>query len=153
MSTALIIPPAQFCGDPCPPERRRPFEKTNPCTAKSKPTVLIVDDEHLIADTLAEILNDKGFEVAAVYDGRSALEHLREFCPNILITDVVMPGMNGIDLAKSVRAACPATRVVLLSGQAATVDLIARARQQGYSFELWAKPIAPEILLERLREK
>jgi CheY-like chemotaxis protein len=121
---------------------------------KRKRTVLILDDEPLIADTLAEILNDSGdFEAVAVYDGASALQHVRSGAPDILITDVVMPEMNGIEVAKAVRSIRPKTRVVLLSGQAQTRDLVEEARHEGHSFELWAKPIHPDDLLERLKQK
>src|SRR5437764_10074652 len=116
-------------------------------------SVLIVDDEHLIADTLAEILNDSGnFVAVAVYDGASALEQVRNTGLDILITDVVMPEMNGIELAKAIKSMYPKTRIVLLSGQAQTRDLIQQAEHEGYGFELWAKPIHPDILLERLKQ-
>jgi len=116
-------------------------------------SVLIVDDEPLIADTLAEILNDTGsFAAVAVYNGKSALEQARSHAPDILITDVVMPEINGIEVAKAVKSLCPKTRVVLLSGQAQTRNLTEQAKQEGYSFELWAKPIHPDVVLQRLKE-
>src|SRR5690242_289203 len=105
-------------------------------------TVLIVDDEHLIADTLADILNDTGSFVAVVaYNGASALEQVRNTGCDILITDVVMPEMNGIELAKAIKSISPKTRIVLLSGQAQTRDLVAQAKHEGYGFELWSKPM------------
>jgi CheY-like chemotaxis protein len=151
VGTILRVPDTRFCGAPEVPERRRPFERADDSFAKAKPRVLIVDDEHLIADTLAEILSDKGFEAAAVYNPRRALEQIRELCPDIVITDVVMPGMNGIELAKVIRNSCPGTRIVLLSGQAVTAELVERAKREGYSFEMLAKPIGPETLLQKLR--
>src|SRR5690348_2581976 len=153
LATVVTTPETHFRGAPYPPERRNPLSQADSSIAKGKPTLLIVDDEHLIADTLAEILGDKGFQVTAVYDGRSALQHIHKFCPDILITDVVMPGMSGIELATAVRSMCPTTRIVLLSGQAGTAELVERARREGHSFELLSKPIGPEALLERLREK
>ena len=125
----------------------------NPGNEERRRTVLIVDDEHLIADTLAEILNDSGnFVAVAVYDGASALEQVRNTGVDILITDVVMPEMNGIELAKAIKSIYPKTRIVLLSGQAQTRDLMQQAEHKGYGFELWAKPIHPDILLERLKQ-
>jgi len=125
----------------------------NRASQNKKRSVLIVDDEPLIADTLAEILNDGGnFDAVAVYDGQSALQQARSEAPDILITDVVMPEMNGIEVAKAVRSLCPKTRVVLLSGQAQTRNLTEQAKHEGYTFELWAKPIHPDILLQRLKE-
>ena len=115
--------------------------------------VLIVDDDRLIADTLAEILNDSGnFVAVAVYDGASALERARNTSVDILITDVVMPEMNGIDLAKAIQSIRPKARIVLLSGQAQTRDLAQQAEREGYQFELWAKPMHPDDVLERLKQ-
>ncbi len=125
----------------------------NPGNEERRRTVLIVDDEHLIADTLAEILNDSGnFVAVAVYDGASALEQVRDTGLDILITDVVMPEMNGIELAKAIKSIYPKTRIVLLSGQAQTRDLMQQAEHEGYEFELWAKPVHPDIVLERLKQ-
>jgi DNA-binding response OmpR family regulator len=124
----------------------------SPSSTKSKPRVLIVDDERLIADTLAEILNESGFQAIAVYGGKTALEQVSTFCPDTLICDVIMPGVNGIEIAKTVREICPTARILLLSGQAATTDLMKRAKDQGYSFELLAKPLHPEILLKKLSQ-
>ncbi len=119
---------------------------------KSRPTrVLIIDDEQLIADTLARILNLSGFSAHAVYSGDDALNALRSDCPDIVLTDVRMPGRNGIETAVSIRARCPAIRVVLFSGQAGTSDLIERAQRDGHGFELWSKPIHPRELIRRLQ--
>jgi CheY-like chemotaxis protein len=117
-----------------------------------KARVLVVDDERLIAETLAEILNFSGFEAVAVYDGETAVQRLTTRCPDALITDVVMPGMNGIEVAKYARRQCPATRILLLSGHAATTELLERAHLEGDEFELLAKPVGPEVLLRKLRE-
>ena len=136
-----------------PPESPLPGVRSGQYSLqKQKPTVLIVDDESLIADTLAEILNESGFEATAVYDGKTALEQVRHLCPDAMIADVIMPDMNGIEVAKAVRDTCADTRIFLLSGQAATTDLVERARSEGYSFELLAKPLHPELLLKKLSQ-
>ena len=127
----------------------------NPNVAREerRRSVLIVDDEHLIADTLVDILNDSGdFVAVAVYDGASALEQVRKMGIDVLITDVVMPEMNGIELSKAIKSICPKARIILLSGQAQTRDLMQQAEYEGYGFELWAKPIHPDIVLERLKQ-
>jgi CheY-like chemotaxis protein len=121
-------------------------------SAKRKPVVVVVDDEHLIADSLAEILNDNGYRATAVYDGITALEQVQKLCPDALVTDVVMPGMNGIEVAQAVRKMCASTRIFLLSGQATTAELIQRAKDQGHAFELLPKPLEPEVLLHKLSE-
>jgi DNA-binding response OmpR family regulator len=116
-----------------------------------KPLVLVIDDERLIADTLAEILTDSGYEVRVAYESRSAFAQIKQLCPDIVISDVVMPGLNGVEIAKRLADECPDTRVLLLSGQAATTDLLQDARKQGYNFELLVKPLHPNALLKRLR--
>ena len=118
---------------------------------KKKPTVLVVDDERLIADTMAEILKRSGFHAQCAYDGQSALALAIQLNPDYVLTDVVMPKMNGVQLAIAVRKALPETEILLLSGQAGVTEILERGRKEGYSFELIAKPVHPEKLLQRLK--
>lgn len=112
--------------------------------------VLIVDDEQMIADTLAQILNASGFKARAVFSGEQAVPAAEEFQPEILLTDVIMRGVSGIDVGISISKMLPACRVILFSGQASTADLLDRAKAQGYLFEIIAKPIHPRDLLKVL---
>jgi CheY-like chemotaxis protein len=116
-----------------------------------KPKILVVDDERVIADTLAMILNQSGFEALAVYSGEKAVELASAFAPDMLITDVIMADLNGIDAAIRIRALLPQIKILLFSGQAATADLLEKARSQGYEFEILAKPVHPHDLLTKLR--
>ena len=120
-------------------------------TPATKPRVLVADDEQVIANTLAIILNQAGFEARAVYSGENALETIDEFQPNMLISDVIMTGMTGIEAAIKVRAKLPACKILLFSGQAATADLLEKARAHGHEFEILAKPVHPTDLLAKLR--
>jgi CheY-like chemotaxis protein len=72
--------------------------------------------------------------------------------PDFILTDVVMPIMDGVELATAIRKALPATQIVLLSGQAGTAEILDVARKQGYSFELLSKPIHPERIIQRLKK-
>ena len=117
----------------------------------AKPKVLVADDERVIADTLAMILNQSGFEARAVYSGERALELATSFVPDMLISDVIMADLNGIDAAIQMRALVPKIKILLFSGQAATADLLEKARAQGYEFEILAKPVHPQDLLTKLR--
>jgi len=119
--------------------------------SRPKPKVLVVDDEHVIADTLAIILNQHGFEASAVYTGTAAVERARVVRPDLVITDVIMPDMNGIETAIHIRDFLPACKILLFSGQAATADLLETARAQGHEFEILAKPVHPQDLLAKLR--
>ena len=118
---------------------------------KAKPKVLVADDERVIADTLAIILNQAGFEATAVYSGETAIEIAKALRPDMLISDVIMTDLNGIDAAITIRELLPACKILLFSGQAATADLLDRARAQGHEFEILAKPVHPQDLLARLR--
>ena len=117
----------------------------------SKPRVLVADDEQVIANTLAIILNQAGFEARAVYSGEKAIEALESFQPDMLISDVIMTGMTGIEAAIATREKMPSCKILLFSGQAATADLLEKARTQGYEFEILAKPVHPQDLLTKLR--
>jgi CheY-like chemotaxis protein len=119
---------------------------------ETKKRVLVADDEEVIADTLAIILEHAGFEACAVYSGEEAVETARTFKPDMLISDVVMGGITGIDAALQVRAHLPSCKVLLFSGQAATVDLLGEARRQGHAFELLSKPVHPADLLAKVRD-
>ena len=92
--------------------------------ANHKPKVLVADDEPIIADTLAMILNQSGFETRAVYSGEKALEIASTFRPQMLISDVIMGELNGIDAAIRIRELLPEIKVLLFSGQAATANLL-----------------------------
>jgi DNA-binding response OmpR family regulator len=116
-----------------------------------KPKVLVADDERVIADTLAIILNQAGFDATAVYSGEKAVELAVSMKPDMLISDVMMPDLNGIDAAITVRRILPTCKILLFSGQAATADLLDRARSQGHEFEILAKPVHPQDLLAKLK--
>jgi CheY-like chemotaxis protein len=120
--------------------------------ANGQPVVLIVDDEKVIADTLSMILSRSGFSTMAAYDGFTALELARSARPDLLISDVVMPGMTGVELAITVTQTIPGCKVLLFSGQAATVDLLEKARNAGHNFTTLTKPIHPTDMLNRINE-
>jgi CheY-like chemotaxis protein len=112
---------------------------------------LVVDDEKVIADTLAKILDMNGYDASAVYTGTAAVESARKLQPELVISDVILPDMNGIEAAISIRGFLPTCRILLFSGQAATADLLENARAQGHEFEILAKPVHPSDLLAKLR--
>ena len=109
--------------------------------------VLIADDEIIIADTLGLILRQGGYECRVAYSGRAALEQSLDFKPALLISDVMMPDMNGVEVAIRVRELLPSCEILLLTGQAAAVDMMERARAAGHGFEILNKPIHPDELL------
>jgi DNA-binding response OmpR family regulator len=127
--------------------------KFAPVLPKLKRTVLVVDDERVIADTLSVILTRGGFAVTTAYDGETALDLAPTVNPDLLLTDVMMgPGIDGTQLAMQMVTAFPECKILLFSGNAATVDLLAKARQLGHDFTLMTKPVHPSDLLARITE-
>lgn len=114
--------------------------------------ILIVDDERRIADTSALILQGQGYQTDTAYDAASGIARCREFHPQLVLTDVVMPGMSGIEMAIAIRSEFPSCAILLISGQAATADMLELARRQGHTFELLAKPVHPTVLLKRVAQ-
>ncbi len=112
--------------------------------------VLIVDDEQLIADTLAMILSRAGFKAWASYSGEDAVERAAVLAPDVLVTDVVMRGINGIEAAIQITQMQPSCKVLLFSGQSTSADLLYRSEALGHHFELILKPVHPTELIERL---
>jgi CheY-like chemotaxis protein len=119
--------------------------------ASRRRVVFVVDDESVIATTLAIILNRAGFEAHAMFSGEEAVASLAELRPDLLITDVVMGSMNGIEVATIFRNKLPDCKILLFSGQAATGDLLEQARAQGHDFEILKKPVHPTDLIAKLR--
>ncbi len=124
-----------------------PKKEQSRSTVAFLPRVLVVDDEVVIADTITKILSLNGYAANAAYDGDSALECALLKPPHLLLTDVVLPGINGIELAQTVKRVYPECKVILFSGQASTVDLMATALRAGHRFTLLSKPLPPEELL------
>jgi CheY-like chemotaxis protein len=115
------------------------------------PRILVVDDEALIADTIVQILNRNGFIAEAAYSGEQAIEYAKRHCPELVLSDVLMPHIDGVEAAIQISQHCPDTRIVLFSGQAATLEILSRAKDRGYTFELLPKPIHPTQLIQHLR--
>jgi DNA-binding response OmpR family regulator len=113
--------------------------------------IVVIDDEKLIADTVALILRSEGYAAEVAYDGPSGLATCSDFHPHLVITDVVMPGMSGIEVAIELRRKSPNCTILLYSGQAATAQMMEDARSRGHDFELLAKPVHPLQLLKKVK--
>jgi len=113
------------------------------------PRIFVVDDEPVIASTLATILQMNGFSAKFFTRPLEALVAARSKAPDLLISDITMPGISGVDLAIQMKAQYPRCKVLLFSGQPATLDLLEDARAQGHDFQYLQKPVlATEFLLE-----
>ncbi len=116
-----------------------------------QPRIFVVDDELEIAKMLAVILQMNLFDAVPFTDPQAALEAARTAPPDYLISDIVMPGMSGIELAIALKREIPACKILLFSGQVGAPDLIRDARDAGHDFMLVQKPIHPVKLVEAIR--
>jgi DNA-binding response OmpR family regulator len=117
----------------------------------SNPYVLIVDDEKNVADSLALVLNRYGYQARAVYSGTEALTLLKSFIPDVLVLDVFMPDVNGFTLAEMIRDLKVRSRVIFMSGNAGTSELLKHLPPEG--LEILAKPFPPSELLNLLQTR
>jgi CheY-like chemotaxis protein len=111
-------------------------------------SVFVVDDEELIATSLVHILRKEGFRVTAFTEPLKALRRIRQDAPDLLISDVMMPELSGLELARETRAHAPECRVLLFS--AAADQLLREAGEGGVGFRLLSKPLHPEDLLDEI---
>jgi DNA-binding response OmpR family regulator len=116
-------------------------------SSKAALRIFVVDDEYVIASTLAVIFNMNGYSARCFTRPIEALTAAQSDIPDLLISDVAMPGLSGVDLAVQIRARHPKCKILLFSGQAATQDLLENARNRGHDFHLLPKPVHPTELL------
>jgi CheY-like chemotaxis protein len=132
------------------PHTARKRSQRGPQAAQSI-KVMIVDDESSVADTAARVLGMFGYECYAVYNAADALACAESFTPDVVLSDVIMKGMNGIELCIDIKKMLPNTRILLFSGQVSTAyALMQDSGKQGHSFELLAKPLRPEELATKI---
>jgi DNA-binding response OmpR family regulator len=112
--------------------------------------ILIVDDEVPIADTMAIIFTNRGYEARVAYAAECAIEIIAEWAPDIAIVDVMLPSMNGIDFSIILRDNRPACKILLFSGQPDTSLLLEEALRKGHSFEILSKPLHPSLILDKV---
>jgi CheY-like chemotaxis protein len=119
---------------------------------RSKPRVLVVDDEQIVATTLSMVLNSNGFEAVAAFSGREALAlaHTSHF--DVLVADVMMEPMSGLQTAIAFRNANPASHVFLFTGAEEAARLILDTANTGYDFQIFPKPLHPLQIIGALRE-
>lgn len=124
-----------------------------PIPPRGMARVLVIDDEERLAWTFGKILSMAGYDVVTMTNPLLVVEETRRSPVDLVISDVVMPQLSGIDLAIQLRQQDPDSRMILLSGQANTVKLMDKAQQLGFHFEVFAKPISPTDLLRIVRER
>ncbi len=112
--------------------------------------VLIVDDELDFVEIIVKRLRDRNIEVSGVESGYLALEALDSSSPDVIILDVRMPGLDGIETLRAIKKKKPLTEVIMLTGQA-SVDSGIQGMKLG-AFDYLIKPVALDELLEKVRQ-
>jgi DNA-binding response OmpR family regulator len=115
-----------------------------------KAKILIVDDNKLLCNTLKDILEFKGYNVASVYDGHEAVKAVQEDDFKIALMDVKMPGMSGIDTLKSLKQIAPELTIIFVTAFAN--DIFYKEGLKNGDFEVITKPIDIDKFLVRLEE-
>ncbi|HEV3361618.1 MAG TPA: MtrAB system response regulator MtrA [Pseudonocardiaceae bacterium] len=115
-----------------------------------KARVLVVDDDPALAEMLTIVLRGEGFDTAVVADGSRAMPALREFKPDLVLLDLMLPGMNGIDVCKAIRAES-GVPVVMLTAKTDTVDIVLGLESGADDYVV--KPFKPKELVARIRAR
>lgn len=123
-----------------------------PDNGQLRPVVLVVDDEQIIADTRAAIFDNWGYLVMTAYSAEAALELAEVVPPELLISDVILTGMNGVDLAIAVEEIAPDCKILLLSGVPSGFNLLTSAIDAGHRFTMLDKPLHPAELQTQLEK-
>ena len=129
----------------------RAARKRQVSLAEKKIKVMIVDDDARIAETSARLLGRFGYECYAVYNPADALACAESFSPDVVLSDVIMGGMNGVELCQEIKHLLPECRILLLSGHVPTAhSLMEDSNKRGFNFELVAKPLRPQELVSKI---
>ena len=112
--------------------------------------ILLVDDEVEFISTLAERLEIRGIEARVAYDGEAALKAVAENEPQAMVLDVMMPGMDGLEVLQRVKEEHPRVQVILLTGQGKTRDGIEGMRYGAFAYMM--KPLDLDELIATLGE-
>ena len=107
--------------------------------------ILVVDDERNIRRSLEMILTGEGYEVICVPSGREAIETIKDDKPHVVLLDIVLPGMNGIEVLRSVRESNPDLSVIMISGHGTVQDAVMATKLGAYDF--LEKPLSREKVL------
>lgn len=110
--------------------------------------VLIVDDEDELVSALEERLNLRGFDAKGVTTGAEALKHLEETPCDVVLLDVKMPGIGGLEVIRRIKQERPGLKVILLTGHGSAQD-VEKGMQLG-AFEYLMKPVDIDVLVRTL---
>jgi two-component system response regulator MtrA len=115
-----------------------------------KSRVLVVDDDPALAEMLTIVLRGEGFDTAVVGDGTRALPAVRDLRPDVVLLDLMLPGMNGIDVCRAIRTES-GVPIVMLTAKSDTVDVVLGLESGADDYVV--KPFKPKELIARIRAR
>jgi two-component system, OmpR family, response regulator MtrA len=115
-----------------------------------KSRILVVDDDPALAEMLTIVLRGEGFDTAVVGDGIRALPAVRELRPDVVLLDLMLPGMNGIDVCRAIRTES-GVPIVMLTAKTDTVDIVVGLESGADDYVV--KPFKPKELIARIRAR
>jgi DNA-binding response OmpR family regulator len=114
-----------------------------------KNNILVVDDEPIARQSLSDILRLEGYNVTAIANGELAVEHVRRYAVDLILLDLKMPGMNGLDVVQVVNQISPDTEIILLTAYGSMESAVEALRQRVHDYLL--KPASPMQILESVK--
>ena len=114
------------------------------------PKILVVDDDPAINEMLTIVLEAEGFQTSSVTDGAEAVQTFRSFSPDLILLDLMLPGMNGIDICREIRKES-AVPIVMLTAKTDTVDVVLGLESGADDYI--TKPFKPKELVARIRAR
>lgn len=117
---------------------------------EDKPVLMVLDDDTAVRHTWTIIFRQQGYDVVPVERGEEAIAAAHERAPDLLLADIRLPDMTGIEAARRVRQIAPSCHVLLISGDGESSEALEIARAEGTDFEVLPKPISPPDLIQRI---
>jgi DNA-binding response OmpR family regulator len=114
-----------------------------------KNNILVVDDEPVARQSLSDILRLEGYNVTAIANGELAVDHVRNYSVDLILLDLKMPGMNGLDVVQVVNQISPDTEIILLTAYGSMESAVEALRQRVHDYLL--KPASPIQILESVK--
>ena len=116
-----------------------------------KNQILVVDDQPSIVSTICLILETYGYNAVGVNSGYEAIAKVPSFRPDLLLSEIMMPGMNGFNTGLEVKKLCPDCQLLFFSGYSDLSGMADALKNRGFRFELLPKPVPPALLLDRVK--
>ena len=115
--------------------------------------ILVIDDEDMVRDVLRQTLEREGYEVEVAADGGKGLDLFQAWNPDLVITDILMPGKEGLETIRELRNLSPAVKIIAISGGGDRGDLnFLRAASMFGAVRTLSKPISRDVLLPMVRD-